>query len=153
MIEPCERPSAFLPNGPFNNFPRTIQSFHMKSLGKSNEKHCRPVHLLSTVGGGNSAPSIHIIMLHMSALSNKTPSCVIIQEDNKVSCTIPMTGLLDCGVIMFFATAINSCASALDSCVCNACKFISSPSKSALYGVVQLKFKRNVFPIDIIFAL
>ena len=153
MIEPCERPSAFLPNGPFNNLPRTIQSFHMKSLGKSSEKHWRPVHLLVLYGSGNSASSIHIIMLNISALSKKTPSCVSIHEDNKVSWTIPMIGLLDCGVMIFLATAINSWASARDSCVCRACKFISSPSKSALYGVVQLKFNRNVFPTDIIFAL
>ena len=128
MIEPCERPNAFLPKGPFNNLPRTIQSFHMKSFGNSNEKHWRPVHLLVPMGSGNFASSIHIIMLHISALSKKTPSCVSIHDDNKVSWTIPMTGLLDCGVMMFFATAISSCASALASCVCNACKFISSPS-------------------------
>ena len=57
-----------------------------------------------------------------------------------------MTGLFDCGVIIFCATDIKFIASALDSYVCKACKFISSPSKSALYGVVQLKFNRNVLP-------
>ena len=35
-------------------------------------------------------------------------------------------------------------ASARASTVCGTCIFISSPSKSALYGVVHDKFMRNV---------
>ena len=39
--------------------------------------------------------------------------------------------------------------SAADSSSCGACKFISSPSKSALYGFVSATFIRNVFPFFI----
>lgn len=56
----------------------------------------------------------------------------------KESCTIPMTGLFDCGVTMFLGTIMISVISARASRDCGTCKFISSPSKSALYGVVTL---------------
>lgn len=57
----------------------------------------------------------------------------------KESCTIPMTGLFDCGVTMFLGTIMISVISARASRDWGTCKFISSPSKSALYGVVTLK--------------
>ena len=62
----------------------------------------------------------------------------------RVSWTIPMTGLFDCGDTICFGTIQISVISARVSSDCGTCKFISSPSKSALYGDVQDKFNRNV---------
>lgn len=58
-----------------------------------------------------------------------------------VSCTIPMTGLLDWGVTIIRGTMASSWISALVSRDCGRWRFISSPSKSALYGVVTLEGK------------
>ena len=128
-MDPWERPRAFLPSGPCISWPCTTMPFQSKSLGNNIDMHCRPVQAgPGKCGSGNVAPSTHIRMLHISALSSVTPGLVIMYDDNNESCTIPMTGLLDCGVIMFCATDMSSNASALDSNVCSACKFISSPS-------------------------
>ena len=69
---------------------------------------------------------------------------VILRTAVSVSCTMPMTGRLDCGVIIWRGAIMSSLTSARVSTYCGKCKFISSPSKSALYGVVQLRFMRNV---------
>ena len=61
----------------------------------------------------------------------------------KESCTIPMTGLFDWGVTTFLGTIMISVISARASKDCGTCKFISSPSKSALYGVVTLKCNKQ----------
>lgn len=84
----------------------------------------------------------------------KTSLLVIILTAHKVSCTIPITGLLACGVISclrenrkkiqikffvnyklnkdYLGTIAISSISARVSKDCGKCKFISSPSKSAL---------------------
>ena len=54
------------------------------------DMHCRPDHLgpsgVITLATGNSvAPSIHIIILDISALSSVTPGFVIIKADNNES--------------------------------------------------------------------
>ena len=51
-----------------------------------------------------------------------------------------MTGLLAWGEMMLLGTIISSFISALVSCVWATCMFISSPSKSALYGEVTDRF-------------
>ena len=48
------------------------------------------------------------------------------------------------GVTKLFVTHIKIAASARASSVCGTCKFISSPSKSALYGEQTHSLKRNV---------
>ena len=73
-----------------------------------------------------------------------TSLVVILQAPNKLSCTIFITGAFPCGETIIRGVSMSSSASALASNPCGTCKFISSPSKSALYGGVQLKFKRNV---------
>jgi hypothetical protein len=50
-----------------------------------------------------------------------------------------MTGLFDCGVIIILGTSAKLEISAFVSKDWGRCRFISSPSKSALYGVVTLK--------------
>lgn len=55
-----------------------------------------------------------------------------------------MTGLLHCGVMIWRGVTWMFSTSARVSMLCGTCRFISSPSKSALYGDVQLRFMRNV---------
>ena len=62
---------------------------------------------------------------------------------HRESCTIPITGLFDCGVTIIRGTINNSDTSARVSIDCGTCMFISSPSKSALYGVVTLQYDVN----------
>ena len=69
---------------------------------------------------------------------------VIFRIPHNVSCTIPMTGLLDCGDTIWRGTAQICDNSDLVSGDWGTCKFISSPSKSALYGEVTDKFNLNV---------
>ena len=110
-------------------------------------QRCRPP--CTMAGGGNVPPSTHMQISHISARSKNTSGDVIMYDDKSESCTMPITGRLACGDTMFLATDINSCASARAANVCNTCKFISSPSKSALYGVVHVKLRRNVLPVII----
>ncbi len=76
-------------------------------------------------------------------LSKKTSLLVNLRTAVSVSCTIPMTGLLDCGVTIIRGTMASSWISARVSRDCGKCRFISSPSKSALYGVVTLEEKKT----------
>ena len=66
------------------------------------------------------------------------------REPSSVSCTMPMTGLFDCGETMQRGTSMISEHSARVSMLCITCRFISSPSKSALYGEVHERFMRKV---------
>ena len=45
---------------------------------------------------------------------------------------------------MFLGTIMISCSSARAKYDCGTCRFISSPSKSALYGLVTERVSRNV---------
>ena len=69
---------------------------------------------------------------------------VILRIPHNVSWTIPITGLFDCGETICKGTAQICDNSDLVSGDCGTCKFISSPSKSALYGDVTDKFNLNV---------
>ena len=85
-MEPCERPRAFLPSGPLTQIPLTIVSFQLKSFGNNNDMHCNPVHNWPSISGsGRTAPSTHIQILHISALSRVTPRLVIINEESNES--------------------------------------------------------------------
>mmetsp|Transcript_39970 Transcript_39970/g.80064 ORF Transcript_39970/g.80064 Transcript_39970/m.80064 type:complete len:333 (+) Transcript_39970:2804-3802(+) len=66
------------------------------------------------------------------------------REPSNVSWTMPITGLFDCGETMQRGTNMISEHSARVSCDCITCRFISSPSKSALYGEVTERFMRKV---------
>jgi len=55
-----------------------------------------------------------------------------------------MQGLLPCGATIYFGTDMISLISAFVSNDCGTCMFISSPSKSALYGDVTERLSLNV---------
>ena len=60
------------------------------------------------------------------------------------SCVAAMTISPLRGVTRFACTPIRQSASARASSVCGKCRFISSPSKSALYGAQTHSLKRKV---------
>lgn len=76
--------------------------------------------------------------------SMKVSLLVILRQPKSVSWTIPITGRFDWGDTMHLGTIISSKTSALVSNDWGTCIFISSPSKSALYGDVTDKFNRKV---------
>ncbi|CCJ29414.1 unnamed protein product [Pneumocystis jirovecii] len=61
------------------------------------------------------------------------------------SCMAAIIGSPLRGVTRLFFTLINSIASARASSVCGTCRFISSPSKSALYGLQTHSLSLKVF--------
>jgi len=65
---------------------------------------------------------------------------------SSASCTIPMHGLLAWGEIICCGTAMSSATLAVAHGDCIRCMFISSPSKSALYGLAHERLRRNVCP-------
>ena len=69
---------------------------------------------------------------------------VTMRHASRVSWTIPMTGLFAWGDTIILGTIMSSSASAFVSFVCGTCMFISSPSKSALYGDVAERSSRKV---------
>jgi hypothetical protein len=75
---------------------------------------------------------IHSARFIIRSRSMNTSRRVNKREPSRVSCTMPMTGRLDCAVMMRRGTTMFSLASAMAGSVCTACRFISSPSKSAL---------------------
>ena len=77
-------------------------------------------------------------MSHLITFDKKTSRLVILRTAVSVSCTIPMTGLLAWGVMIIRGTEASWLISARVSRDCATWRFISSPSKSALYGVVTL---------------
>mmetsp|Transcript_7611 Transcript_7611/g.21335 ORF Transcript_7611/g.21335 Transcript_7611/m.21335 type:complete len:209 (+) Transcript_7611:3346-3972(+) len=120
------------------------------SLGMMREKTCFPVHNgfgLRMAGGGitpsQSSPT-HISKLKSKSCSMNVSRDVILAEASSESCTMPMTGLLDWGDTIFLGTIMICSSSAFAATDCGTCKFISSPSKSALYGDVTERFSRNV---------
>ena len=90
--------------------------------------------------------------------SRKVSRRVILPTPVRESCTIPMTGRLDCGVKSILGTDASSDTSARASRDWGRWRFISSPSKSALYGSVTLnmptkhkmcKYKFALCPVSI----
>ena len=110
---------------------------------------CLPVHSgcgLRMAGFGTlpSQSSSHMMMFMKTSLVMNVSRLVIKRQPKSVSCTMAMTGLFACGDTIIFGTIINSLTSALVSYDCGRCMFISSPSKSALYGGVTDRFNRKV---------
>lgn len=59
------------------------------------------------------------------------------------ACTMLITGRFACGEMTCCDTIISIDTSALAHGDCSTCKFISSPSKSALYGLAQHLYSQN----------
>ena len=159
---------VFLHNVPVNNSPcsmRTPVSSTLKfmssaslaqalvrnkfTLGSIMENTCLPVHngsglRIAGLGILPSQSSSHIMMFIKTSFLMNVSRLVIKRQPSNVSCTIAMTGLFACGETIIFGTIINSLTSARVSYDCGRCMFISSPSKSALYGGVTDKFNLNV---------
>mmetsp|Transcript_11141 Transcript_11141/g.46367 ORF Transcript_11141/g.46367 Transcript_11141/m.46367 type:complete len:298 (-) Transcript_11141:1509-2402(-) len=169
----CTRPPGavpidFLHSMPWSSLPRSMRtcvSPAEKSLispsrcpaavrvrltsGRKRLNTCLPVHsgLGFRMAGTGILPwnsSAHSMMFIMRSFSMKQSLLVMLRHPSRVSCTIPMTGLLPCGLTMQRGTIIISLTSARVSNVCGTCRFISSPSKSALYGEVTDRLRRNV---------
>ena len=105
----------------------------------SMENTCFPVHNmtgLKTVGGGMSNCMSASDIIHKSctneARSKNESLWEIKYEPVMKSCVAAMMGSPDFGVSKLFFTPIKLIASARASSVWGTCKFISSPSKSAL---------------------
>lgn len=109
----------------------------------SGEEH-QKVHHFPLQGGNAALGPSRVVNDHYRrfaqslTLSKKTSLLVNLRTAVSVSCTIPMTGLLDWGVTIIRGTMASSWISALVSRDWGRWRFISSPSKSALYGVVTL---------------
>mmetsp|Transcript_29972 Transcript_29972/g.47824 ORF Transcript_29972/g.47824 Transcript_29972/m.47824 type:complete len:221 (+) Transcript_29972:2272-2934(+) len=120
------------------------------TLGMMMDRICLPVHngCGRRMAGIGMIPS-HVLSRYMSRLNTSSrlknwSRFVNFMHPNSASCTIPITGAFLCGVTICVCTLANSINSALAFSDCGTCKFISSPSKSALYGEVTDKLMRNV---------
>ena len=169
-IPPLEAPTVFLQIIPWINSPFLIwtklsiklslsaNSSGVSSLnlvrfnfsGRIKLNICFPDHkglgfIIQGIGKSLiSKSSIHIIKLLTWSYVKKLSLSVKTLQPIKVSWTIPITGLLDWGDTICLGTCIMFIISDFDSSDWGRCKFISSPSKSALYGVVTDKFNRKV---------
>ena len=120
----------------------------------TNVKHtCFPVHnctgwQIAGLGIANclSPSPANVTTLQNSSRGMKTSFCVRRKELVMKSCVALTRGEPFLGVQILFMTPMSSSASALASSVWGTCRFISSPSKSALYGAHTLiKAKRAPF--------
>mmetsp|Transcript_10070 Transcript_10070/g.31760 ORF Transcript_10070/g.31760 Transcript_10070/m.31760 type:complete len:324 (+) Transcript_10070:2609-3580(+) len=127
------------------------------TLGRIMENACLPVHsasyrpgrrgsgtMMAGVGILPSQSSMNMHSVIICARVRNTSRLVIFCVPSSESCTIPITGLLDCGDTTLRGTIIRLATSALAVSVCGTCRFISSPSKSALYGAVTDRLRRKV---------
>mmetsp|Transcript_110788 Transcript_110788/g.309614 ORF Transcript_110788/g.309614 Transcript_110788/m.309614 type:complete len:329 (+) Transcript_110788:3203-4189(+) len=169
--EPLLAPMVFLQTMPARSSPftmTTLQSLAEKSgssflffeamaesrrmsrfSGSNFEKSCLPVHNsfgLMMVGIGNwpSHTGSHMRMFIARSFSKYVSRFVYFAVARRLSCTTPITGLFPCGDTNILGFSIMCLISDRDSCDCPKCKFISSPSKSALYGDVTARLKRSV---------
>mmetsp|Transcript_97454 Transcript_97454/g.168048 ORF Transcript_97454/g.168048 Transcript_97454/m.168048 type:complete len:279 (+) Transcript_97454:3358-4194(+) len=118
--------------------------------GIISENNCFPVHRgppghLRMAGTGTTSKlgtciSTFIIIISVTNVSRFVSRL----QPRRESWTIPIHGELACGVMMFLGTIIMWTSSVLVSRDWGRCRFISSPSKSALYGDVTERFSRNV---------
>ena len=114
---------------------------------------CLPLHSgtgLSTAGCGSVTCSHASDSVAAAWQNSSRVSSVSLRVSRKAavrkSCVAAMSGSPERDVMRFSRTSMSSAASARDSSVCGRCRFISSPSKSALYGVQQHSLKRKVRP-------
>jgi hypothetical protein len=123
-------------------------------VGRSSTvKICLPVHIstgLMMAGGGSSTASAASPRYAASRANcervRKTPCRVSTYAPVRKSCVAATTISPLRGVTRFSSTPSSSSDSARASSVCGRCRFISSPSKSALYGAHTHSLKRNVRP-------
>ena len=113
------------------------------------ENTCLPVHRGSgfKMAGFGTMPSqlvCHMRMFMKTSFLMKVSRLVMRRHASSVSCTMAITGLFACGETIIFGTIMSSWTSARVSMLCGRCMFISSPSKSALYGGVTEMFIRKV---------
>ncbi len=123
----------------------------MKSLGKNNEKSCFPVYAgpsLVLVPGFGSSPEYppNMARFENSWTVNTVSSFVRRYAPVTKSLNAPIIGPPYLGEINWSWTLIRRIASALASSLCGTCRFISSPSKSALYGGQTDGCNLNVLP-------
>ena len=123
----------------------------------SSENICLPVHSmvgLSNVAGGRSIrrslscwlPMKYDARRQISWRDRNTSLDVSRYAHVRKSCVAATRISPFLGVDRFCATPRSSRASALASSVCGTCRFISSPSKSALYGAHTHSLNRSVLP-------
>mmetsp|Transcript_31166 Transcript_31166/g.96457 ORF Transcript_31166/g.96457 Transcript_31166/m.96457 type:complete len:242 (+) Transcript_31166:1735-2460(+) len=140
--------------------PLYVRSLHSnETSGKSpaecgrmsKEKSCLPVQSgtgFRMAGVGTSTRSraspAYAARLQNASRVRKTSRCVKRYAAVTKSCVAATRGSPFRGVQMLCATPNNSWASARASSVWGRCMFISSPSKSALYGAQTHSLKRNV---------
>mmetsp|Transcript_35662 Transcript_35662/g.80984 ORF Transcript_35662/g.80984 Transcript_35662/m.80984 type:complete len:202 (-) Transcript_35662:1364-1969(-) len=169
MRPPDDVPSVFLSSMPASSSPDSIMTrvspgeisslsssgwpfANLKSetfFGRYIDMTCFPVQSgsgfrIAGIGKWPSNVSRCITRFIIRSFLMKQSRLVKPREPRRVSWTIPITGLFDCGDTMQRGTIMISAASARVSIVCITCRFISSPSKSALYGEVQDRFIRKV---------
>ena len=118
-------------------------------LGMMRSKICFPVHKgrgFRIAGWGTfpSQSSSHMRTFISMSFSRKVSRLVTMRHPSSVSCTMPITGLFAWGDTIILGTIISSRASARVSLLCGTCMFISSPSKSALYGEVTERLSLKV---------
>jgi hypothetical protein len=161
---PCDVPTVFLSTVPNMIWPSSINMpsssagltvldaeprYKLIPDGMHIDRICLPVQsgFGFMMAGGGITPShsgTHRRMFWTKSRSMKQSRRVNLRTPHSVSWTIPMTGLLACGEMMLRGTAQMLINSARVSSDCGTCKFISSPSKSALYGDVTDKLSRKV---------
>mmetsp|Transcript_57261 Transcript_57261/g.167580 ORF Transcript_57261/g.167580 Transcript_57261/m.167580 type:complete len:292 (-) Transcript_57261:284-1159(-) len=157
--EPLLAPMVFLQTMPARSSPfwmTTLQSLAEKSgssflfleamaesrfmemlLGSSLESSCLPVHIsfgrrMQGMGSCPSQTGSHMRRFMAMSFSRKVSRFVYLAVASKLSCTTPMTGLFPCGETSCLGFSIMCLISERVSCDCAKCRFISSPSKSAL---------------------
>jgi len=121
----------------------------LRSFGRMVENRSFPAQYSlppSTVGSGSLLFPILERMDRVCALSKRGFMYVNWNMPVMWSWMAPMIGPPNLGDRMCSCTFIRMCASALASSLCRTCRFISSPSKSALYGGQTQRFRRKVFP-------
>mmetsp|Transcript_98404 Transcript_98404/g.300921 ORF Transcript_98404/g.300921 Transcript_98404/m.300921 type:complete len:236 (+) Transcript_98404:3534-4241(+) len=123
--------------------------FKSKFSGKSLENICFPVHsslglMMAGIGNWPSQTGSHMRMFMARSFSMYVSRLVYLAVASKLSCTTPITGLLPCGETSILGFSIMCLISERVSCDCPKCKFISSPSKSALYGDVTARLNLRV---------
>mmetsp|Transcript_20857 Transcript_20857/g.58528 ORF Transcript_20857/g.58528 Transcript_20857/m.58528 type:complete len:292 (+) Transcript_20857:1320-2195(+) len=105
--------------------------------GRSFEKSCFPVHISlgRRMHGMGSCPSqigSHMRMFMAMSFSMYVSRLVYFAAASRLSWTTPMTGLFPCGDTTCRGFSIMCLISERASWLCARCRFISSPSKSAL---------------------
>ena len=150
-IPPLPVPKTFLLSCPAFRMPfsiTTLPRVYQRSLGRTRETRSRPWRLarifsIICARGRYSKPRKLIASFQMLS-DMKASSAVALNAVNKQSCTIPIQGAFLVLEMNWLETLHSSTSSASAWTVCGTWIFISSPSKSALYGDVAAKFIRNL---------